>query len=145
MAKWPGLRALTARRTGSGSWAATRPASACTSATSAASSSASRSGPCSRIAIFRCICGSRRCICYARRKKGIAETSFRGPWASLSKPHGSCRIVSAKPCALSALNRWVELARPSRLTRPTGPHQGSAKIRKTRPAFQLAQHRVRPS
>ena len=42
-------------------------------------------------------------------KKGISAISFTGPWASLSRPHGSCRIAFARLCASSALNhgrRW---------------------------------------
>ena len=37
-------------------------------------------------------------------KKGISSNQLHRPWASLSKPLGSCRTASAKPCALSALS-----------------------------------------
>ena len=37
----------------------------------------------------------------ARQQKGHQQQpASRGPWASLSKPLGSCRTASAKPCAV---------------------------------------------
>ena len=44
-------------------------------------------------------------------KKGIsAPTSFTGPLASPSRPLGSCRTVSARPCATGRLPRWAAAA-----------------------------------
>ena len=68
----------------------------------------------------RCAIGCRPCTSCARRKKGIsAAISFTGPWASPSRPHGSCRIAFARRCASSALSRWAALARSSRSTKPS--------------------------
>ena len=52
-------------------------------------------------------------------KKGISSNSSTGLWASLSRPHGSCRIAFARLCASSVLNLWAALARSWKSMRPS--------------------------
>ena len=71
-------------------------------------------------ATFRCIIWLQAIYPDRRQQEGHQlATSFTAPLASPSKPLGSCRTASAKPCALATLRRSAATAASSRPTKPS--------------------------
>ena len=52
-------------------------------------------------------------------KKGISSNQLHRTLGVRSKPHGSCPIVFARPCAMASWPRWAAAARSWKWTKPT--------------------------